>query len=114
MEEETSIKLSDLPEDTRNRLSEGIAQESLEQAWDTLSDYREQISEAQAQQQETADAIRESAEAEEKAKAEAEAAGDAQPQDGGGGEAAPTEEQAAPEVPATTADPNTQTQEGGA
>ncbi len=114
LEEETSIKLSDLPEDTRNRLSEGIAQESLEQAWDTLSDYREQISEAQAQQQETADAIRESAEAEEKAKAEAEAAGDAQPQDGGGGEAAPTEEQAAPEVPATTADPNTQTQEGGA
>lgn len=61
VQEETSIKLSDLPEDTRNRLREGIAQDSLEQARDTISDYRRQIDEARSQQAATAEAIRESA-----------------------------------------------------
>lgn len=61
VQEETSIKLSDLPEDTQNRLREGIAQGSLEQARDTISDYRRQIDEARSQQAATAEAIRESA-----------------------------------------------------
>lgn len=60
VQEETSIKLSDLPEDTQNRLREGIAQDSLEQARDTISDYRRQIDEARSQQAATAEAIRES------------------------------------------------------
>ena len=54
IQEETSIKLSDLPEDTQNRLREGIAQGSLEQARDTISDYRRQIDEARSQQAATA------------------------------------------------------------
>lgn len=58
--EETSIKLSDLPEDTRNRLAEGISQTGLDEAWDTLSDYRKQINDAQEAQRANAEAIRES------------------------------------------------------
>ena len=72
LEEETSIKLSDLPEDTQNRLREGISQESLDQAWDTLSDYRRQIDEEKTKKEEDAETIRESAEAEKQAQASAE------------------------------------------
>ena len=99
LEEETSIKLSDLPEDTQNRLREGIAQDSLEQAWDTLSDYRRQIDETQTKQAENAEAIRESAEAEQQAQAA--------PAETGG---------ASPEAQAKPApqDQQTQPQEGGA
>ncbi len=111
LQEETTIKLSDLPEDTQNRLRAGIPQDSLDQAWDTLSDYRVQIDEAQSQQANTAEAIRESTEAEQKA----EAAGEPQP-DAGGGEAdadAPADAGAQPDQQTPT-DPNTQNQEGGA
>ena len=72
LEEETSIKLSDLPEDTQNRLREGISQESLDQAWDTLSDYRRQIDEEKTKKEEDAETIRESAEAEKQAQTSAE------------------------------------------
>ena len=48
LEDETSIKLSDLPEDTQNRLREGIPQKSLENAADAVDNYREQIDESKA------------------------------------------------------------------
>ena len=91
--EESSIKLSDLPEDTRNRLAEGISQSSLDEAWDTLSDYRKQINDAREAQRANAEAIRESATAQ--AETQGEKAGDN-----------------ADAEPAET--PQPQTQEGGA
>ena len=112
VEENTTIKLSDLPEDTQNRLREGISQQSLDEAWDTLSDYRRQIEEQQVQQQQNAEAIRESAQAAEAAQAQqdqTDEAGEApqqdqqQPQDGG---------QLAPPADALT--PTTENPEGGA
>lgn len=48
LEDETSIKLSDLPEDTQHRLSEGIPQKSLEDAANAVDSYREQIDESKA------------------------------------------------------------------
>ncbi len=47
LESETSIKLSDLPEDTQNRLKAGIPQTSVDDAQDTISKYRHQIDEEQ-------------------------------------------------------------------
>ena len=86
-------ELSDLPEDTRNRLAEGISQSSLDEAWDTLSDYRKQINDAREAQRANAEAIRESATAQ--AETQGEKAGDN-----------------ADAEPAET--PQPQTQEGGA
>ena len=63
LEDETSIQLEDLPEDTQRRLYEGVSVESLEEALETISDYREQINEETDQMLEDAEAIRESAEA---------------------------------------------------
>ena len=63
IEDTTSVKLSDLPDDTRNRLEEGIAQDSLEDARNTVSEYRAQIDAAETQQVITAEAIRKSADA---------------------------------------------------
>lgn len=48
LEDETSIKLSDLPEDTQHRLKEGIPQKNLEDAYDTVEHYREQIDASKA------------------------------------------------------------------
>ena len=64
LEDETSVQLSDLPEDTRNRLREGIPQESLEDANETVEDYRRQIDAEQNKQVRTAEAIRNSTDAE--------------------------------------------------
>ena len=50
LESETSIKLSDLPEDTQNRLKAGIPQTSVDDAQDTISKYRHQIDEEQTRQ----------------------------------------------------------------
>ncbi len=58
LEDETSVMLSDLPEDTQHRLEEGIPQESVEEASETVSKYRKQISEEQLQQAEVASAVR--------------------------------------------------------
>ena len=63
IEDTTSVKLSDLPDDTRNRLEEGIAQDNLEDARNTVSEYRAQIDAAETQQVITAEAIRKSADA---------------------------------------------------
>lgn len=63
IEDTTSVKLSDLPDDTRNRLEEGIPQDSLEDARDTISEYRAQIDAAETEQVLTAETIRKSADA---------------------------------------------------
>ena len=62
IEDTTSVKVYDLPDDTRSRLEEGIAQDSIEQARDTVSGYRSQIDEDEAKQVENAEAIRKSTE----------------------------------------------------
>ena len=48
LEDETSIKLSDLPEDTQNRLREGIPQKSIEDAGKAVENYRSQIDDSKA------------------------------------------------------------------
>lgn len=54
----TTIKLSDLPEDTQNRLEAGIQQTSIDDAQDTISKYRHQIDEEQTRQVIDAQTIR--------------------------------------------------------
>lgn len=76
LEESTSIELADLPEDTQARLEEGIPQASLDEARDTLSSYRSQIDEQQAELAANAATIRSGTEAE-AADADAAAAADA-------------------------------------
>ena len=58
LESETTIKLSDLPEDTQNRLKAGIPQTSVDDAQDTISKYRHQIDEEQTRQVIDAQTIR--------------------------------------------------------
>lgn len=58
LESETSIKLSDLPEDTQNRLKAGIPQTSVDDAQNTISKYRHQIDEEQTRQVIDAQTIR--------------------------------------------------------
>ena len=99
VEEETSIELSDLPEDTRNRLAEGISQSSLDEAWATLSDYRNQITEAKEAQAANAEAIRESAEDVDEA---------------GADRSDPPDTDSRQSNPESSQTPQTQTQEGGA
>ena len=48
----------DLPEDTRHRLEDGIPQENLDQAAETVSKYRKQITEDQLRQEQVANAVR--------------------------------------------------------
>lgn len=63
LEDETSVMLSDLPEDTQNRLREGIPQKSVEAAAKTVSKYREQIDEDQSKQIQDANVVRSGVEA---------------------------------------------------
>ncbi|AEB07754.1 protein serine/threonine phosphatase [Coriobacterium glomerans PW2] len=58
LQDTTSIKLEDLPEDTRARLQGGIPQKSYDEAMDTISKYRKQIDEEQTRQANDAAAIR--------------------------------------------------------
>ncbi len=58
LEDETSVLLMDLPEDTRHRLEDGIPQENLDQAAETVSKYRKQITEDQLRQEQVANAVR--------------------------------------------------------
>lgn len=57
LEDETSIQLKCLPEDTQNRLREGIPQKNLKDAQDAVENYRAQIDEAQTKLIEDARAI---------------------------------------------------------
>ena len=58
LEDETSVKLADLPEDTQNRLREGIRQDSLDAAAKTVEDYRKQIDMEKERQAQNAQTIR--------------------------------------------------------
>ena len=57
LEDETSIQLKYLPEDTQNRLREGIPQKNLKDAQDAVENYRAQIDETQTKLIEDARAI---------------------------------------------------------
>ena len=48
LEDETSVPITDLPQDTQNRLENGIEVKSMDEAQNTLSAYREQIDERKA------------------------------------------------------------------
>ena len=50
LEDETSVLISDLPEDTQKRLEAGIELTSIEEAQDTVSAYREQIDTRKAEE----------------------------------------------------------------
>ena len=60
LEHKTTIELSDLPEDTQRRLREGIPQSSIDDANETIENYRKQIVEEQTQQVADGQTIRES------------------------------------------------------
>ena len=60
LSDETTIEIDDLPEDTQRRLAEGIPQASLDDARATVSQYRQQITQQQAEQIANAEAIRNS------------------------------------------------------
>ena len=62
LEDETSVQLEDLPEDTQSRLREGIPQNSIESANDTVADYRKQIEADQQQQIENSQALQQDGE----------------------------------------------------
>ena len=59
LQDETTVNLNDLPEDTRTRLEEGISQPSLDDARDTVLKYNEQIEEERAQEELRAQSIQE-------------------------------------------------------
>ena len=62
LEDETSVLLEYLPEDTQNRLREGIPMESIDDATETVSHYRKQIDEELSKQVEDAQTIKENSE----------------------------------------------------
>ena len=61
LEDETSVQLEDLPEDTQSRLRAGIPQDSIETANRTVDNYRRQIQEAQQQQLQNSEALKKDA-----------------------------------------------------
>ena len=93
LEDESTVRLSDLPEDTQGRLADGIPQNSMDAAIETISKYRKQIYEKQTRAAQSASSVR------------ASAAGEAST---GSADAAP---EAASDAPATTDSTET---EGGA
>ena len=72
LESTTAIKLSDLPEDTQNRLKAGILQTSVDDAQDTISKYRHQIDEEQTRQVIDAQTIRDNTDQESTSKSNSE------------------------------------------
>ena len=61
LEDETSVQLEDLPEDTQSRLRAGIPQESIEKANATVDNYRRQVQEQQRQQLQNSEALKKDA-----------------------------------------------------
>lgn len=90
LNDETGIDIDDLPEDTQNRLRAGISQSSMEQARQTVSEYRQQIYEEQTRAVEDTAAIH--------GDASAESAGSS-------GDAAPSDDTAAADPAADAVDP---------
>lgn len=112
LEDETSVQLVDLPEDTQSRLREGIPVASLDEASETVSRYRKQIDEEQSKQVENALTIMEST-----GGAGAQAGADANAQAGGSNgtsSAAPSSDNPASAVAATEASGAPASQGGGA
>lgn len=58
LEDETSVRLEDLPQDTQRRLAEGIPQENLDSANETVENYRDQIDQEASRQIQDAAMIR--------------------------------------------------------
>ncbi|MDO4437659.1 MAG: Stp1/IreP family PP2C-type Ser/Thr phosphatase [Coriobacteriaceae bacterium] len=58
LQDETSVSLADLPEDTQKRLRAGIPQKSLDEAMDAVDNYRTQIEESQKKALQDVRAIR--------------------------------------------------------
>ncbi len=58
LENQTTVELDDLPQDTQNRLRAGIPQSDFDDAMDTVSKYRHQIDEEQTKQVIDAETIR--------------------------------------------------------
>ena len=58
LSDETTISIDDLPEDTQNRLRAGIPQADMDEARETIVQYREQIDEMQTRQAQDAATIR--------------------------------------------------------
>lgn len=61
LEDESTVRLDDLPEDTRSRLAEGIPQDGMDAAIETISKYRKQIYEEQTRAAQSASNVRSSA-----------------------------------------------------
>ena len=61
LEDETTVKLKDLPEDTQSRLADGIPQASTDEAQETIAKYRKQIVEEQNKQAADAAAVKQGA-----------------------------------------------------
>ena len=61
LQDETTVELADLPEDTQARLREGIGQDGMEAAVETVSKYRKQIFEEQTKAAQDAAQLRSSA-----------------------------------------------------
>ena len=57
LEDETSVAAADLPQDTQHRLEEGIPQDGMDAAQETVSKYRRQIDENAAKQAASAAAV---------------------------------------------------------
>ena len=112
LEDETSIKLEDLPEDTQRRLAEGISQESLEAALETISSYRAQIDEATEQAVQDAAIISENTETESEADDDAETAEEEAETADEGAETSAADD-AVDEDPADTVAPTASTSEEG-
>lgn len=58
LSDESTVHLHDLPEDTQNRLAEGIPQDSMDAAIETISKYRKQIYEEQSKAAQSASNLR--------------------------------------------------------
>ena len=80
LQDETSVALDDLPEDTQSRLRDGIPQDGMDAAIETVSKYRKQIYEEQTKQAQNADAVRDGATADAQAQPQGQTAQQAQPQ----------------------------------
>ena len=61
LQDKSTVEIEDLPEDTQGRLRDGIPQDSVDQANETISKYRKQIYEEQTKAAESAGIVRDGA-----------------------------------------------------
>ena len=70
LEDRTSVALKDLPDDTRARLEQGIPQDSVDAAQDTVAKYRKQIDEEQSKRAQDASTVQQGSEADQQTQAQ--------------------------------------------